>query len=141
MVGGGAVLAYLVVDGDDPDSTASSTSQAVAAATAAPSTAVTTLAPTTGATTTPPDTSTIEGIIAVLSANPDAYGRQTGEVIKDLEKIRGNGRKAEERARETLQHATEWVESGELDPSVLAMLEPVLTPLMGDEDDDEEDDD
>jgi serine/threonine-protein kinase len=141
MVGGGAVLAYLVVDGDDPDSTASSTSQAVAAATAAPSTAVTTLAPTTGATTTPPDTSTIEGIIAVLSANPDAYGRQTGEVIKDLEKIRGNGRKAEERARETLQHAIEWVESGELDPSVLAMLEPVLTPLMGDEDDDEEDGD
>ena len=144
MLGGGAVLAYLVVDGDDPESTASSTSQAVAAATAAPSTAVTTLTPTTGAptvaATTPPDTSTIEGIIAVLSANPDAYGRQTGEVIKDLEKIRGNGRKAEERARETLQHATEWVDHGELDPSVLDLLEPVLEPIAGDEDDEEGDD-
>ena len=148
MLGGGAVLAYLVVDGDDPDSTASSTSQAVVAATAAPSTAVTTLAPTTGATTVaptpaptvPPDLSTVEGIIALLSANPDAYGRQTGEVIKDLEKIRGNGQNAERRAREALQHAEEWVDRGELDPSVLDLLGPVLEPIAGDEDDEGGDD-
>ena len=143
LVVGGAVLTYLVVDGDDPDSSAASTSDVAATATAttlAPSTAATTLPPTSpAATTVPPDTSTIDGIIAFLSANPEAYGPRTGDVIKDLDKIRGNGRNAERRASEALQHAQEWVEQGALDPSVLEMLEPVLGAMVGDDDEDGDD--
>ena len=144
LIAGGSALAYLVVDGDDPSSTTSSTTSAVAAttgpSTTLAATVVSTLAATTAAPTPPSDTSTVEGIIAVLSANPEAYGPRTGDVIKDLDKIRGNGQNAERRAREALQHAAEWVEQGALDPSVLEMLDPVLRPLAGDEDDDEDSD-
>ena len=144
LVVAGGVLAYLVVDGDDPDRSAPSTTDVVAiapATTLAPSTAATTLPPTTVATTAPPDTSTIDGIIATLSANQGAYGARVGDVISDLGKIKGNGRNAERRAREALDHATAWVDNGELDPTVLAMLEPVLRPIAGDEQQGDEGDD
>ena len=76
----------------------------------------------------------------MLQANPDTFGPRAEDVISDLDKIRGNGRNAERRAAEALEHAAEWVDDGELDPAVLAMLEPVLTPIAGDPGDGEGDD-
>ena len=110
-----------------------------------PSTTVvtTTWRPPSSATTAPPpnDLGTVDGIIATLEADPERYGPATGDVVDALDKIRGNGRTAENRAADLLDQAAEWVATGELDASVLAMLEPVLGPIAGNGDDEDEGDD
>jgi len=87
------------------------------------------------------DLGTIDGITATLEANPDQFGSAAGDVVKELGKIGGNGQSAERRAADLLEKAVEWVDNGELDPAVLAMLEPVLGPIAGSGDNEEDGDD
>jgi hypothetical protein len=70
----------------------------------------------------------VDELMAALAADPGRYGSRAGAVIERLEKL-GRGRKASERAADLLADAEAWVASGELDPAVLAMLGPVLTPI------------
>ena len=76
----------------------------------------------------------------ILQANPGSFGRRADEVIRDLDKIRGGQGNEEQRAKELLRHAADWVDKGELDPTVLALLEPVVGPLTGDDQGDDEGD-
>ena len=73
---------------------------------------------------------TIGGVIAALQANPDAYGRQhTTSIVDELVLIE-QGDEPSERAANLLDSVAEWVEVAEVTPATLALLEPVLTPLI-----------
>ena len=73
---------------------------------------------------------TIGGVIAALQANPDAYGRQhTTSIVDELVLIE-QGDEPSERAANLLDSVAEWVENAEVTPATLALLEPVLTPLI-----------
>ena len=73
---------------------------------------------------------TIGGVIAALQANPDAYGRQhTTSIVDELVLIE-QGDAPSERAANLLDSVAEWVEVAEVTPATLALLEPVLTPLI-----------
>ena len=142
LVAGGALVTFLVTNGDDPEATTPTTAPSTTAGAGGTSTVpVTTTTPANVAPTTPQlaDSSTIDGIIVILQANPGSFGRRADEVIRDLDKIRGGQGNEEQRAKELLRHAADWVDKGELDPTVLALLEPVVGPLTGDQGDDEGD--
>ena len=73
---------------------------------------------------------TIGGVIAALQANPDDYGRQhTTSIVDDLVLIE-QGDAPSERAATLLDSVAGWVEVAEVTPATLALLEPVLTPLI-----------
>ena len=138
LLAGGALITYVIASGDDPETATTTTAPATTAGpstTAAPavtSTApVTTTTPANVAPTTPQlaDSSTIDGIIVILQANPGSFGRRADEVIRDLDKIRSGHGNVEQRATALLEHVGEWVDNGELDPAVLALVEPVVGPL------------
>ena len=75
----------------------------------------------------------------ILQADPGSFGRRADEVIRDLDKIRSGHGNVEQRATALLEHVGEWVDNGELDPTVLALVEPVVGPLTGDGRGDDED--
>ena len=83
------------------------------------------------ATTAPPSTmpGTIEGVIAALRSDPERYGEHTAVIADELTKIQ-QGDDVSARAAALLQNVGAWVESDEVDPSALAMLEPLLAPLV-----------
>jgi hypothetical protein len=154
LVAGGAAVIALVQNGDDSPTSATPTSTGAAATTLvntptilAPTTpAPTTVAPTTVAPTTiavaadPPAPGSVEQLITVLAADPARYGPRTGEVIHRLGEIDNRGRKARQRATELLDSAYVWADGGELTAEAIVLLEPVLSPLVGDDDDEDEDD-
>jgi hypothetical protein len=73
---------------------------------------------------------TIGGVIAALQANPDDYGRQhTTSIVDDLVLIE-QGDAPSARAATLLDSVAGWVEGAEVTPATLALLEPVLTPLI-----------
>lgn len=141
----GVVVGAVVVTNDDDNDGAGATSVAAPIDAASTTTVVsTTTTPTTVATTTPSppaDLSTIDGIIATLESDPTRFGPATDDVIDALGGIHGNGRSAERTAAALLDQAGAWVETGELDASVLTMLEPVLGPIAGAGNGDEEEGD
>jgi serine/threonine-protein kinase len=72
----------------------------------------------------------IEGVIAAFQANPDLYGQQhTATIVDELVKIQ-QGDDASARAAGLLETVTAWVESEEVTPAALALLEPILAPLI-----------
>ena len=82
---------------------------------------------------------TIGGVIAALQANPDAYGRQhTTSIVDELVLIE-QGDAPSERAANLLDSVAEWVEVAEVTPATLALVEPVLTPLIDTQDDEVDD--
>jgi hypothetical protein len=150
----GASIAFLIARGDHPQATAPTaappTNAAAPTTTAPPTTAVppTTAAlaitaaapvgPTSSVSVSPTtrqvaDPSTIDGIIVMLQADPAGFGQRAGDVIRDLDKIRSGKGNVGRRAEDLLEHVGEWVENGELDPTVLALLEPVVGPLTEDD--------
>jgi len=72
---------------------------------------------------------TLDGVIAALQANPDAYGPHAGEIIDELAAIQ-RGDNPNERADALLEQVTTWVDAGEATPATLSVLETVLTPLI-----------
>ncbi len=82
---------------------------------------------------------TIDGLIAALQANPDAYGRQhTSAIVGELVKIR-QGDEPSDRAASLLDNIAAWVENAEVTPATLAVVEPVLTPLINSQEDEVDD--
>ena len=80
--------------------------------------------------TTTATPTTIAGVIAALQANPEAYGRQhTTAIVDELVNIE-QGDAAAERAASLLDQVADWVDNAEVTPATLALLEPVLTPLI-----------
>jgi hypothetical protein len=73
---------------------------------------------------------TIGAVIAALQANPDAYGRQHTTSIVDELVLLEQGDAPSERAANLLDNVAEWVANAEVTPATLALLEPVLTPLI-----------
>jgi hypothetical protein len=149
LVAGGVAVITLVRNGDDPPTSATSASTGAAATTVVntPTTqAPTTVAPTTVAPTTiavaadPPAPNSVEQLITVFADDPVRYGPRTGEVIDRLGEIDNRGRKSRERATELLDSAYAWADGGELTAEAIVLLEPVLSPLVGDDDDGDEDD-
>ena len=141
LIAGGAVITFVITRRDDPEATTPTAAASTTAAPAVTSTApVTTTTPANVAPTTPQlaDSSTIDGLIVILQANPDGFGRRADDVIRDLDKIRGGQGNVEQRAKDLLKHVAEWADKGELDPTVLALLEPVVGPLTGDDQGDDE---
>ena len=146
----GVAAAAVLRDGDQaaaPTTTAPiapETPAAAAATTATTSTspaATTTVAPTTTAALAAPDS--VEGLISVLSATPDAFGAKVDDVIRELGKL-DNGGGSEGRAGRLLERAADWVDEGELEAIVLDWLRPVLEPIAdgpgrGNDDDDDDD--
>jgi serine/threonine-protein kinase len=143
----GALAIAFGRDDDDPSSTVSSTAPptsataAVPRETVAPSTAAQTPAPTTAPSTNPPTTAativagSIEELVALLDSNPDAFGERAEQLRRDLERI-ANGRGNDPgRARRLLEDARRWVESGQLNPGVLPLLDQMVGPLAEDEED------
>jgi eukaryotic-like serine/threonine-protein kinase len=145
LVAAAAVLTFLVVNGDDPNAATPTDGPSTTSTPAVTTTAVATTAPPTTVPSPSPtqpaaNPATIEGVIASLQADPDAFGRRADEVIRDLEKIsRGEG-DVEGRTTDLLTDAAEWVDQGELDPAVLAMLDAVLVPPASDNDEEGDDD-
>jgi serine/threonine-protein kinase len=115
-------LFSFITSGDAPESRS-------ALASATTSLATTTTAPTTTApTTTVP--STIAGLIAALQANPEGYARQhTTAIVSELVRIE-QGDAPSERAAALLDDVAAWVDNSEVTAATLALLEPVLTPLI-----------
>jgi eukaryotic-like serine/threonine-protein kinase len=84
---------------------------------------------------------TIGGVIAALQANPDAYGRQhTTSIVDELVLIE-QGDEPSERAANLFDRVAGLVDGAEVTPATLAILEPVLTPLIAPPAIDEVDDD
>ena len=82
------------------------------------------------AVTTTATPTTIAGVIAALQANPEAYGQQhTTAIVDELVNIE-QGDAAAERAASLLDQVAAWVDNAEVTPATLALLEPVLTPLI-----------
>ena len=104
------VLIWAVSSNDPGESAAAPTTTSVA---------VTTTIPTT----------TLDGVIAALQANPADYGPHAGEIIDELAAIQ-RGDNPNERAAALLEQVTTWVDAGEATPATLSMLETVLTPLI-----------
>jgi hypothetical protein len=102
--------------------TASADSSEPPPASPAASSSVTSVAPTTAPTT-------IAGVIAALQADPEAYGQHSEEIIDELAKIE-RGDAPSQRAATLLSRVTTWTESGEVTPDVLALIAPVLQPLI-----------
>lgn len=67
-------------------------------------------------------------MIAALQSDPGRYGQHTAAIVDELVRIE-RGDDVSARATALLQDVEAWVELGEVDPSVLAMLEPILAPL------------
>jgi len=117
LIGAGAAL--LLSRGDD-----TAPSQAVRSGPVLPSLKVDvpTLPPTT--TTTLP--TTLDGLIAFVSANPDGFGERSGDLLEGLLDVRDHpdprGRRAEHLARDI----EEWVADGELDPTIGALAIQIL---------------
>ena len=82
---------------------------------------------------------TIGGVIAALQANPAAYGQQHTTSIVDELVLIDQGDAPSERAATLLDSVAEWVEVAEVTPATLALLEPVLTPLIASQDDEVDD--
>ena len=145
----GAVAVALARQDDDADPTATTTGPGTGAVTetfapettTAPATTpgpATTPAPTeppTPATTAPPTAApttveppTVPGIPSsldeLLNGGADVFGTRTDELLDDLARVQGNP----ERARRLIEQAEAWVQDGELDVTVL----PVLDDLLGD---------
>ena len=136
LIAGGALITYLITSGDDPDTTTPAPAPSTTAASSVTSTAlVTTTRPANVGPTTLQlaDSSTIDGVIAILRANSGSFGRRADQVIRDLDKIRSGQGNVEQRAEELLKHVSDWADKGELDPTVVALVEPVVGPLTGDD--------
>lgn len=123
---GAGVLIWWVASGDPEESTARPTATETAGS------AITTTVPatTTTAPTIAANPTTIDGVLAALRADPDAYGPHADEIIKKLDAIGRGGNKAGERAADLLEKVTKWVDAGEAPPAALATLEAVLAPMI-----------
>jgi hypothetical protein len=81
-----------------------------------------TLPPTT--TTTRP--TTLDGLIAMLTANPDAFGARRGDLLVRLLELRDHPDPKGKRAERLARDVEEWVANGELDSTTGALALTIL---------------
>jgi hypothetical protein len=79
--------------------------------------------PTIATTTTLP--TSIEQLIALLAANPSAFGEKGPDLLQKLSELQGQGDRGN-RIEKLADEVSEWMEKGELDPTIGALTLQIL---------------
>jgi eukaryotic-like serine/threonine-protein kinase len=90
----------------------------------------------------PATAGSIGELASIIEADPEAYGKQGGELAKRLAEI--DDADADERhkpAQKLLDKLEEWEDKGDIDPAAAARAREFVAPLAEDPDDDDDDDD
>jgi eukaryotic-like serine/threonine-protein kinase len=132
LAGAGIVLILVLLalaqrDGDDATSTPDP------AASTTPGTTSET-EPTTTPTTEPPPTTapspqTIDELIALLAANPDAHGEKGEDLLEKLQEVQEKPGKQGKKAAELIGEVDQWVADGELNQDTGSLANQLLAPL------------
>jgi len=125
MVGG----ALLLGGGDEP------ASRAVTGVTQAPATAPPTLATTT--TTLPPAPQTVDELIALMAADPSAFGEKGPDLYERLIELRDDPENSSKAAEQIVAEVERWVEKGQLSADLGALTIQIVGPLAVDTSGDE----
>jgi hypothetical protein len=101
----------------------------------------TTSTTTTTTTTTPPTTTTpvpqtVDELVALLAANPDAFGEKGTDLLDKLQEVQGE--QDGEKAAKLIEEIDKWVGEGELDAEIGALAQQLLAPLASQPVDDED---
>jgi serine/threonine protein kinase len=101
----------------------------------------TTSTTTTTTTTTPPTTTTplpqtVDELVALLAANPDAFGEKGTDLLDKLQEAQGE--QDGEKAAKLIDEIDKWVGEGQLDPEIGALAQQLLAPLASQPVDDED---
>ncbi len=123
---GAFMIAWALANRDD------GTGPTIAADPTTSSTTTTTTTTTTPPTTTPPTTTTpepqtIDELIALLAANPDAFGEKGEDLVGKLEEVQADG--DPEDAANLIEEIDKWVAEGQLDPEIGSQAQQLLAPL------------
>jgi hypothetical protein len=69
-----------------------------------------------------------------LERDPDLVGEEGKDLAKDLrEVLEARGGRQRNDARELSEELEEWVDEGEIDPTIAAALDELLAPLVTDD--------
>ncbi len=101
---------------------------------AEPTTSSSTTTSTTTTTTPVPDT--IDELIALLAANPEAFGEKGDDLLDKLQEVQDD--QDAEKAAKLIEEIDKWVDEGQLDPDVGALAQELLLPLANQVFDDED---
>ena len=84
--------------------------------------------------TVPPTTAptTIDALIALVAANPAAYGEHGKDLLKKLQEVQQDNAtkpdKARDRAAKTIEEISKWIDDGKLDPTIGSLAQQLLQP-------------
>jgi eukaryotic-like serine/threonine-protein kinase len=91
--------------------------------------------------TDPSTAGSIGELAAILEADPEAYGKEAGELAKRLAEIDGADDDRHKDAEKLLDKLAEWEEKGDIDPAAAARARDLVTPLAEEPDEEDEDED
>ena len=94
---------------------------------AEPTTTSSTTTTTTPPTTTTPEPQTIDELIALLAADPDAFGEKGEDLLDKLQEVQDE--QDGEKAAKLIEEIDKWVDEGQLDPEVGSQAQQLLVPL------------
>ncbi|MGQ0803524.1 MAG: protein kinase domain-containing protein [Actinomycetota bacterium] len=94
---------------------------------AEPTTTTSTTTTTTPPTTTTPEPQTIDELIALLAADPDAFGEKGEDLLEKLQEVQAD--QDPEDAAKLIEEIDKWVSEGQLDPETGALAQELLAPL------------
>lgn len=131
LAGAGIVLLLVLLalaqrDGDDATSTpgpAASTTPGTTSETE-PTTPTTEPPPTTA-----PSPQTIDELIALLAADPDAHGEKGEDLLEKLQEIQEKPGEQGKKAAELIGEVDQWVADGELNRDTGSLANQLLDPL------------
>jgi serine/threonine-protein kinase len=131
-LGIGLLAAGLGGSGDPRPSAAAGTEPTTASS---PTTAVAvTIPPATAPATTPTTTAarpqSVGELLALLTNDPDGYGRRGRELFERLARLQQDPKHASRDAEKLLDELDKWVERGEISPTVAAIAAGILTPMV-----------
>ena len=90
--------------------------------------------PTTTPTTEPPPTTapspqTIDELIALLAADPDAHGEKGEDLLEKLQELQEKPGEQGKKAAELIGEVDQWVADGELNQDIGSLANQLLDPL------------
>jgi eukaryotic-like serine/threonine-protein kinase len=128
LAGAGIVLLLVLLalaqrDGDDVTSTRDTTPGATSET--EPTTTPTTQPPP----PTAPTPQTIDELIALLAANPDAHGEKGEDLLEKLQELQEKPGEQGKKAAQLIGEVDKWVADGELDQDTGSLANQLLAPL------------